>query len=261
MQFLQRPFDVLQRASHNVRVQAYAGGQSHRLYLLQAIDDYPPPLRSGHQLGQGFPGQAGYAGHGGDEQEFAPQRLVNVQAEPGRYAGLLQGSLQCWPSLRIAAARLPKLDAHHVTRLGYQTWFRVSGLNVSGPGHDYFRSHHIGGGLVAIDTVLQAQHQRIGADHGQHGRDCHRIMVGLDRQEDQVNHPHLPRGVGGLAVDGEVIPVGYDSQALLLNRRQVRASGNQGDIMPASGQHAAEISADCAGSHDRNPHESSLSGQ
>ena len=95
----------------------------------------------------------------------------------------------------------------------------------------------------AVDAVLQRQDDRVVAEHRRQQRQRRRVVVGLDRDEHEIDRTDLRRVLLGAAARDEVAERGaLDLEAPLADGRQVRAARDEGDVVSGAGRAARRSS-------------------
>jgi hypothetical protein len=107
----------------------------------------------------------------------------------------------------------------------------------------------------AVDPVLHGDDPGRGTDQRPGG--CRRLLgvVELDREDHQIDRADGGRIVGRLRrLHGGVAECALDPEPLAPQGREVRAAGDEGNVLAAGREPAADIAADPAAAHDRDPH-------
>ena len=107
----------------------------------------------------------------------------------------------------------------------------------------------------AVDAVLQGQHRRPRAEHRRDRRQRRAAVVGLHRDDDDVDRAD-PAGVFFRGrVNGEVAERGTpDLQAPRADRLEVRAPGDERDVMTGTREPRTVVSADRTRPENRETH-------
>jgi hypothetical protein len=104
--------------------------------------------------------------------------------------------------------------------------------------------------LGDVHPVEQGQHQGLRPEQRLHGLQCGVQVVGLGREQHQVDRLHRGGLLCGLhGMHGEALQLPQHGEALIAQRIQVRAAGDEGDVLAGAGQHPAVVRADAACAH------------
>ena len=107
----------------------------------------------------------------------------------------------------------------------------------------------------AVDAVLHRQNGRLRPDHRRDHAERGRIVVGLDRDEDDVHGPTRRGVLFGRAPHREVPECRTANlESARANGRQVRAARDEGHVVPRAGELRAVVAANRAGAENGESH-------
>ena len=153
------------------------------------------------------------------------------------------------------AEDLAKHDAAVISRLDDDTGRLERGGDIGAPGEGP-RLAGGGGHLArAIDAVLYRQDRGALAHQRRQQRQGRGVVVGLHRDEDDVDGTDARRVLIGSGADGEAAqPVASDLQTPRADGLQMRATRNEGNVVAGARQLGSVIAADRARTENRESH-------
>jgi len=109
--------------------------------------------------------------------------------------------------------------------------------------------------LCAVNAILECQHGRLRTKHRRDLRQRRRIVVGLHGEEDDVYWSYPRRVFFHRRPDREVAEHrAANGEAVLAHGREMCASRNKGHVMTGTSEPGSVITADSAGSKNRETH-------
>jgi len=96
----------------------------------------------------------------------------------------------------------------------------------------------------AVDAILQRQDDRVRRAQGWQPRQHRRVVIAFDGEQDEIGWSDLLRLAGGLRAAHDEVAEGTPyQQPAFADGAQMRAAGNEGDLMAGPRQPRAIISA------------------
>ena len=202
--------------------------------------------------------QAGRAGQADQEHELLPDRLLDVQAD-----------FDVDPAFRARRAKCLDAGGNGAVVFAEHQFLQMAGmfdharfgdirLDVANPAEYVLRPEHAAQHVILDHAVLERHHRGVRTEQCLDLRGSLLGVPQLDAEQHQVD-----RFEGGGIVCGDdlrqvdVAQRTSHPQALRAQRVELPAPGDERHVVPALRQSGAEVPADAAGAHHRDPHAAS----